>query len=342
MTLRSARILLAKRPVGLPTEDIYAFDEVDVPSVGEGRALVRNLYLALDPAIRGWMNESKGSYMPPIGVGEPVRSGNVSQVVESRIPGIEPGQIYQTLAAWEQFSVLDARSFHGRVETEPGVPVRSAVHLFGGSGLTAYFGLFDVGRPKAGETVVVSAASGSVGSLVGQMAKNAGARAVGITGGKDKARWLVDELGFDAAIDHRSEDLRVALKAACPKGVDVYFDSVGGEILDTVLGRINVGARVALCGAIASINATAPVPGPRNYVHLIAKRGCMQGFVTIDYMQRYPEARSAIATWVREGKLRYHEDVTKGLSNAPRSFLRLFDGTHRGKLMIELSEPEGM
>lgn len=342
MARTNARILLAKRPVGLPTEDVYAYDEVEIPRLAEGQALVRNLYLALDPAIRGWMNDSKASYMPPIELGAPVRSGNVSQVVESRIPGIEPGQVYQTLAAWEEYSVLDARGFHGRVETEPGVSLRSALHLFGGSGLTAYFGVLDVGQPKPGETVVVSAASGSVGSLVGQIAKNVGARVVGITGSAEKARWLVDELGFDAAIDHRSEDLRVALKTHCPKGVDVYFDSVGGEMLDTVLSRIQVGARVVLCGAIASINATNQSSGPRNYVHLIAKRGRMQGFVTIDYMKRYPEARAAIAAWVREGRLRYHEDVTKGLRSAPTSFLRLFDGTHRGKLLVELSVPEGM
>jgi len=342
MTLRSARVLLAKRPVGLPTADVYAFDEVDVPSIRDGEALVQNLYIALDPAIRGWMNESKGSYMPPIELGAPVRSGNVSKVLESKIPGVEVGQVYQTLAAWEDYSVLDARAFHGLVEREAGVSVRSAVHLFGGSGLTAYFGLFDVGQPKAGDTVVVSAASGSVGSLVGQMAKHAGCRVVGITGGAEKARWLVDELGFDAAIDHRTEELRAALKTTCPKGIDVYFDSVGGEMLDTVLARINVGARVVLCGAIASINATTSTPGPRNYVHLIAKRARMQGFVTIDYMKRYPEARSAIAAWVREEKLRFHEDVVKGLANAPTAYLRLFDGTHRGKLLIELSDPEGM
>lgn len=344
MALRNRRVLLAARPVGIPKDTDYAYDEIDAPdadALAEGHALVRNLYLALDPAIRGWMNESKGSYMPPIALGEPVRSGNVSEVIASKIPGIHAGEVHQTLAGWEEFSVLDKRGFHGRIESMPGIPVHSAIHLLGGSGLTAYFGLLDVGRPKPGETVVVSAASGSVGSLVGQLAKIAGCRAVGITSDPDKARWLVDSLGYDAAIDYKHEDLRDALKSACPKGVDVFFDSVGGEILNTVLARINVGARVVLCGAIANINATEPAPGPRHYVHLLAKRARMEGFVTIDYAREYPEARAKLAEWVEEGNLRYHEEVVEGLLNAPRHFLRLFDGTHRGKLMVKLADPKG-
>lgn len=337
-------MLLAKRPVGVPAPSDYGFDEVDVPSadsLADGQVLVRNLYLALDPAIRGWMNESKGSYMPPIALGEPVRSGNVSEVVASKLAGVEPGQIHQTLAAWEEYSVLDKRQLHGRIESQPGIPVQSAIHVLGGSGLTAYFGLLDVGQPKRGETVVVSAASGSVGSLVGQIARIQGCRTVGITSDSAKAKWLVESLGYDVAIDYKHQDLRAALKDACPKGVDVFFDSVGGEILDTVLARLNVGARIALCGAIASINATEPTPGPRNYVHLLAKRARMQGFVTIDYAARYPEARAQLAAWVAEGNLRFHEEVVDGLENAPAHFLRLFDGTHRGKLMVKLSDPKG-
>ncbi|MFO0692751.1 MAG: NADP-dependent oxidoreductase [Polyangiales bacterium] len=338
---RNRRVLLVRRPVGVPQDGDFRLDEVEVPELGEGQALVRNLYLMLDPAIRGWMNESKGSYMPPIALGSPVRSGNLSQVIESRIPGIEPGQLHSTLAGWEEYSVLDTHGFHGRMQPEPGIPLHSLPNVFGGSGLTAYFGLFEIGRPKEGETVVVSAASGSVGSLVGQLAKIAGARAVGLTSDAAKAKWLVEELGFDAAIDYRHEDLREALKRTCPKGVDVYFDSVGGEILDTVLGRINVGARVVLCGAISQINATEAPVGPRNYMQLLAKRACMQGFVTIDFAKRYPEARQRIAAFIREGKLRYRDEVIDGLDNAPRHFLRLFDGSHRGKLMVRLADPEG-
>lgn len=341
MALRNRRCLLVRRPVGTPVAEDYAFDEVEVPELRDGQVLVRNLILALDPAIRGWMNESRNSYMPPIALGEPVRSGNVSEVVASKLAGVEPGELHQTLGGWEEYSVLDARGLHGRVEARAGVPVESALYVFGGSGLTAYFGLFEVGQPKPGETVVVSAASGSVGTLVGQMARIHGCRVVGITGGAEKARWLVEELGFDAAIDHRSESLRDGLKRTCPKGVDVFFDSVGGEILDAVLARLNVGARVALCGAISQLNEKEPPPGPRNYVHLLAKRARMQGFVTLDYAKRYPEARDQIAAWVAEGKLRYHEDVVHGLDAAPAHFNRLFDGTHRGKLIVKLTDPKG-
>jgi NADPH-dependent curcumin reductase CurA len=357
MTLRNRRILLAKRPVGVPVDTDYAFDEVPVPDASQlvdGQVLVRNLYLALDPAIRGWMNESKGSYMPPIALGEPVRSGNVCEIVASTVAGIDPGQIHQCLGGWEEYSVLDKRALHGRIESQPGIPVHSAIHLLGGSGLTAYFGLLDVGQPKPGEVVVVSAASGSVGSLVGQMARIAGCRTVGITSDPEKAKWLVESLGYDVAIDRvhhvtygpggasaKHTDFRTALKETCPKGVDVFFDSVGGEILDTVLARLQVGARIALCGAIANINATEPAPGPRNYVHLLAKRARMQGFVTIDYAKRYPEARAQIADWVSEGNLRFHEELVIGLENTPGHFLRLFDGTHRGKLMVKLSDPKG-
>ena len=238
--------------------------------------------------------------------------------------------------------MLDKHGLHGRVVPEPGIPVSSALNVLGGSGLTAYFGLLEIGRPKEGDTVVVSAASGSVGSLVGQLAKIHGARTVGLTSDAEKAKWIVEELGFDAAIDYRHEDLREALKRTCPKGVDVYFDSVGGEILDTVLTRLNVGARVALCGAISQINATEAPVGVKNYMQLLAKRATMQGFVTIDFARKYPEARKNLAAWIRDGKLRYRDEIVDGLENAPRHFLRLFDGSHRGKLMVRLSDPEGI
>lgn len=342
MVRTNRRVLLEKRPVGLPTEDVFRFDEVELGELAPGQARVRNLYLALDPAIRGWMNESKGSYMPPIAIGAPIRSGNVAQVIESRIEGIESGEIHQTLGGWELYSTLDASGFHGRIVPLPGIPVHSAMNVLGGSGLTAYFGLFDVGQPKPGETVLVSAASGSVGSLVGQLAKLHGCRVVGLTSGADKRAWLVERLGFDDAIDYRAEDLKKGLDRACPKGVDVYFDSVGGDVLDTVLTRIRVGARIALCGAISQINATEAPKGPKNYLQLLGKRARMQGFVTIDFASRYDEARAAIAALIREGKLVYHDELVDGLEAAPRHFLRLFDGTHKGKLMVRLADPEGI
>lgn len=339
--MRNRRVLLAKRPVGLPTADDFARDEVEVEDLAPGHALVKNLYLALDPAIRGWMNDSRGSYMPPIAVGAPIRSGNVAQVVASKIEGIEPGEIHQTLGGWEDYSTLDAHGFHGRIRPLPGIPVHSAMNVLGGSGLTAYFGLFDVGAPKPGETVLVSAASGSVGSLVGQLAKIHGCRVAGLTSGPEKGEWL-RALGFDDVIDYKNEDLKKGLDRACPKGVDVFFDSVGGDVLDTVLTRIRVHARIALCGAISQINATEAPKGPKNYLQLLGKRARMQGFVTIDYADRYDAARETIATYIREGKLTYHDEIVDGLDAAPSHFLRLFDGTHKGKLMVRLADPEGI
>jgi NADPH-dependent curcumin reductase len=280
--------------------------------------------------------------MPPIEIGAPIRSGNVAQVVASSIPGIEPGEIHQTLGGWEHFSTLDKHGFHGRIKPLPGIPVHSAMNVLGGSGLTAYFGLHEVGQPKPGETVLVSAASGSVGSLVGQLAKIHGCRVVGLTSSPDKRAWLIDALGFDDVIDYRNEDLKKGIDRACPKGVDVYFDSVGGDVLDTVLTRIRVHARIALCGAISQINATEAPKGPKNYLQLLGKRARMQGFVTIDYADRYDSARETIAGYIREGKLKYHDELVEGLDAAPTHFLRLFDGTHKGKLMVRLADPEGI
>jgi NADPH-dependent curcumin reductase CurA len=325
--------------LGAPVAEDFAMGEVAIPSPGEGEVLVRNLYLSLDPAIRGWMSEAK-SYLPPIRIGDPIRSGTLSQVVASNRDDHVPGDIVQALAAWEEYSVLSAHGLHGKVSPTPGIPLCSQLSVLGGNGLTAYFGLLEVGAPRPGETVLVTAAAGGVGSLVGQIAKIHGCRAVGITGGADKARWLTDELGYDAAIDYKSEDLRAALKAACPKGVDVFFDSVGGEILNAGLARINIGARVVICGAISQINATELPPGPSNYMQLMAKRARMQGFMTLDYAHRFHEARAEIAGWIREGKLRYRDDIALGLENAPRHLLRLFDGTHRGKLMVKLADSE--
>jgi NADPH-dependent curcumin reductase CurA len=340
--MKNRRVLLAKRPVGLPTADDFGRDEVELTELGPGEARVRNLYLALDPAIRGWMNDSRGSYMPPIALGAPIRSGNVAQVIASNIAGIEPGQIHQTLGGWEDFSTLDANGFHGRIRPLPGIPVHSAMNVLGGSGLTAYFGLHEVAQAKPGETVLVSAASGSVGSLFGQLAKLHGCKVVGLTSAPEKRTWLIDTLGFHDAIDYRAEDLKKGLDRACPKGVDVFFDSVGGEVLDTVLTRIRVHARIALCGAISQINATEAPKGPKNYMQLLGKRARMQGFVTIDYADRYDVAREAIAALIREGKLTYHDEIVDGLDAAPAHFLRLFDGTHKGKLMVRLADPEGI
>lgn len=338
---RNAQILLARRPEGVPVKDDFRFHEGQRPECGEGQVVLRQLYLSLDPAIRGWMNAAR-SYLPPIEIGAPIRSGTLSQIVESRLPKDAPfqvGDIVQALAAWEEFTAADAQQLMGRVEPREGIPLPGMLNVLGGNGLTAYFGLHEIGRPRPGETVLVSAAAGGVGSIVGQLARIAGCRAVGITGSDDKATWLVNELGFDAAVNYRTGDLRAAVKEACPDGVDVFFDGVGGEILDVALSRLALHARVVICGAISQINNTKPSPGPKNYMQLMAKRARMEGFVTLDYHARYDEARDILAQHVRDGALRSRDEIVDGIDNAPAHMLRLFSGDHRGKLMVHVADP---
>ncbi len=334
------QVLLKRRPKGVPMLDDFEFDEAEVGSPDEGGVLLKNLYLSLDPAIRGWMSERK-SYLPPIALGSPVRSGTLSQVVESRAEGWSPGDLVQALAAWEEYSVVGAKSIFGRITPIDGIALPSMLSVLGGNGLTAYFGLLEIGKPAPGETVLVTAAAGGVGSIVGQLAKIHGCRAVGMTGSDDKCRYLTDELGYDGAINYKRGDLRAAIKAECPEGIDVFFDSVGGDVLEAGLTRINHGARIVVCGAISQINEDMPATGPRNYLQLMVKRARMEGFVTLDYAPHYDEVRRRIAAWIEEGKIRYRDDIVDGLENAPRHLLRLFSGGHRGKLMIKLADAQG-
>lgn len=310
-----------------------------MPTPGAGEVLLRNLYLSIDPAIRGWMSDAK-SYLPPIALGDPVRSGTLSQIVESNAEGWDVGEIVQALATWESYSVVPAGHLHGKVEPIEGIPLPSMLSVLGGNGLTAYFGLLDVGRPEEGETVLISAAAGGVGSIAGQIARIKGCRAVGLTGSDEKCAWVTEELGYHAAVNYKTVDLRVALKEVCPRGVDVFFDSVGGEILNTVLTRLNRRGRIALCGAISQINATELPPGPSNYLQLLAKSARMEGFTTLDFARRYDEARADLAQWIREGKLRYRDEIVEGIEQAPSHLLRLFSGEHRGKLMVKLADLE--
>lgn len=325
--------------MGVPTTDDFERRQSPIRSPGSGEVLLKNLYLSIDPAIRGWISDAR-SYLPPVAIGEPIRSGTLSQVVESNVARWPVGQIVQALAAWESFSAVPASDLHGRVKVIEGIPLPSMLSVLGGTGLTAYFGLLEVGQPKEGETVVVSAAAGGVGSIVGQIAKIKGCRTVGLTGSDEKCAWLTDELGYDAAINYKVPDLRNALDSACPKGIDVFFDSVGGEILNAVLTRLNRRGRVVLCGAISQINANELPPGPSNYLQLLAKSARMEGFTTFDFAPRYDEARAELASWIRQGKLRYRDDIVEGLDNAPSHLLRLFTGEHRGKLMVKLADPE--
>lgn len=333
------QILLKKRPVGVPSTADFQAGEAPIGTPGPGEVLVKNLYLSIDPAIRGWMSDAR-SYLPPIEIGAPIRSGTLSQIIESNADDCAVGEIVQALAAWESYSVVPARQLHGRVRPIEGIPLQSMLSVLGGNGLTAYFGLLEVGQPQPGETVLVSAAAGGVGSIVGQIARIKGMRAVGLTGTDEKCAWLTDELGYDAAVNYKTADLRAALDEACPEGIDVFFDSVGGEILNTALTRLNRRGRVVLCGAISQINATELPPGPSNYLQLLAKSARMEGFTTLDFARRYDLARADLAQWIRDGELHYRDEIVEGIERAPEHLLRLFNGNHRGKLMVKLADPE--
>jgi hypothetical protein len=284
------------------------------------------------------MSEAR-SYLPPIAIGAPVRSGTLSQVVHSSVPEWRPGDLCQALAAWEEYSLVPAQQLMGKITPVPGIPLSGMLNVLGGNGLTAYFGLLDVGQPKAGETVLVSAAAGGVGSIVGQLAKIRGCNVVGLTGSPDKCEWLCRDLGFDAALNYKSEHLSKQLKQACPNGVDVFFDGVGGALLDLVLTRLALRARVVVCGAISEINNTEPGPGLRNVMQLMAKRARMEGFVTLDYADRYAAAREELAGYVRDGRLVTRDEIVDGIEHAPAHLLRLFSGDHRGKLMVKVADP---
>ncbi|HSS52732.1 MAG TPA: NADP-dependent oxidoreductase [Thermoanaerobaculia bacterium] len=327
------QIRLAARPKGLPRESDFQFVEEPVPQPGEGKVLVRNILLSLDPAMRGWMNEGK-SYVPPIGIGEVMRGVTVGEVVESRVPGFAPGDLVSGVLGWQRYAVARAADLS---RIPPGIAPTVALGPLGFTGLTAYFGLLDVGRLEADETVLVSGAAGAVGSIVGQIAKIKGCRAVGLAGTDEKCRWLTEELGFDAAINYKTaKDLHEEIRRACPRGIDVYFDNVGGEILNTALRSLALHARVVICGAISQYNATEPPKGPANYLALLVQRARMEGFVVMDYQTRYAEAQGQLGHWIAEGKLHYREDVVEGLENAPKALLRLFDGSNTGKLMVRI------
>jgi len=329
------QIVLARRPSGEPVAGDFAHVEAPIPAPGEGQALVRNRYLSIDPAIRGWMNDAK-SYLPPIAIGAPIRSGALAEVVGSRRDDLSPGDVIACLSAWEDYSLVGPRPDWRVVPPDLPLPLPAMLGVLGGNGLTAYFGLLEVGRPEPGQTVLVSAAAGGVGGVVGQLAKIHGCRAVGTCGGEEKGRWIVEDLGFDAAIDYRAGGVCEAIRAACPGGVDVYFDNVGGPILNAALGCINRGARVVLCGAIAQINAPTLPPGPSNYIRLLTQRARMEGFVTMDYARRWSEASAQLARWVLEGRLKHREHVVEGLERAPEALAMLFSGENRGKVVVRL------
>jgi NADPH-dependent curcumin reductase len=338
-TQKNQQIRLAARPVGLPKPSDWQHTEEPVQAVQEGGILVKTLMLSLDPAMRGWMNEGK-SYIAPVAIGEVMRAGGVGEVIASKNAQFPVGTIVNSILGVQQYALLAVDQIQKlgtfAIDTTR-MPAEKWLNALGMPGMTAYFGLLDVGMPKAGETVVVSGAAGAVGQTVGQVAKIKGCRVVGIAGGKAKCDFAVKEMGFDACVDYKSADFKAALKEACPKGIDVYFDNVGGDILDLVLTRINRKARIIVCGAISQYNNTTPVKGPANYLSLLVNRARMEGIVVFDYADRYPIAIKEIATWMKEGKFVSREDIVDGIENFPQALLKLFNGENFGKLILKVA-----
>ena len=325
--------VLVSRPEGLPKASDFAWREEPVPVPGEGEVLVRAIYLSLDPAMRGWM--AKDSYVPAVPLGTVMRGGAVGVVEASNHAGFALGDQVQGILGWQEYAVVPGTALL-KLPPLP-VPLGARLGLLGHIGFTAYFGLLDIGAPKEGETLVVSAAAGAVGSLVGQIGKIKGCRVVGIAGSDEKCEWITKTLGFDAAINYKTENLHKALKQHCPNGIDIYFENVGGKTLETVLNQMNNFGRIPTCGMISGYNQTEPEPGPNNLFQVIVKRLKMQGFIVMDYMPRAGEAVKDLVEWYAAGRIQYRLDVTKGLEQAPAALLKLFDGSNQGKVVVQVS-----
>ena len=328
------RYLLRERPNGRIGDKTFELVEEPVPEARSGQALVRNLYVSVDPTNRAWIGEEP-TYLPPVGIGEVMRSVGLGRVVSSDDPTYPEGSLVTGLVGWQDYVVTGEGSIPlTPVPDDTGLPIECMLGALGITGITAYFGLLDIGKPQDGETVVVSAAAGAVGSVVGQIAKLKGARAVGIAGGAEKCAWLVDELGFDAAIDRHGADWRKELRAACPNGVDVDFENVGGEIMSEVFGMLNLNARVPLCGLISEYNDN-PQPGP-NLRRVLMNRVLIKGFIILDYFDRFPEAIAQLGQWVSEGGVKDKHTIVEGLEKAPEAVNMLFDGDNVGKLIVKV------
>ena len=333
MAGKNMQVLLASRPVGWVKESDFRVVETDIPSPGDGQVLVKNLYLSLDPYMRGRMNDAR-SYAAKVEIGQVMTGETVGEVIESRNPKFRAGDTVAGRVGWQSFALSDGSDL--RKVDPKAVPISTYLGVVGMPGVTAWIGLNDIGQPKPGETVVVSAASGAVGSVVGQLAKAKDCRVVGVAGGKAKCDFVMQELGFDACVDHRAGDWQQALAAATPKGIDVYFENVGGPLLDAVLLRCNPFARVPLCGMVSQYNAVDRY-GVQNLMMAVGMRIRLQGFIVSDHMARWPEALKELAQGVRDGKIKYRETVTEGLANAPRAFIGLLKGENFGKQLVKLA-----
>ena len=333
--LINRQVRLKSRPVGIPQAENFELASASVPALGEGQVLVRNIYLSAEPAMRGWVS-AVANYSEPVALGAVMRSLAVGRIEQSRHQDFKLGEFVTGMFGWQDYAVLEAQAIQRKVAASD-VPISTALGVLGLNGLTAYFGLLEAGAPKPGETVLVSTAAGAVGSCVGQIARIMGCRSVGIAGGPEKLRLCLDEFGYDAAIDYKAAELDAALAAACSAGIDVYFDNTAGAISDAVMQRLNVGARVVICGT-ASIASWDPLPqGPRVERHLLVKRARMQGILIFDYASRFPEGLAKLTEWVRAGRIRYREDILEGIEEAPGSIAGLYRGENLGKRLIRIA-----
>ena len=333
--LINRQVRLKSRPAGIPQAENFELASASVPALGEGQVLVRNIYLSAEPAMRGWVS-AVANYSEPVALGAVMRSLAVGRVEQSRHQDFKLGEFVTGMFGWQDYAVLEAQAIQRKVAASD-VPISTALGVLGLNGLTAYFGLLEAGAPKPGETVLVSTAAGAVGSCVGQIARIMGCRSVGIAGGPEKVRLCLDEFGYDAAIDYKAAELDAALAAACSAGIDVYFDNTAGAISDAVMQRLNVGARVVICGT-ASIASWDPLPqGPRVERHLLVKRARMQGILIFDYASRFPEGLAKLTEWVRAGRIRYREDILEGIEEAPGSIAGLYRGENLGKRLIRIA-----
>ncbi len=329
------QVILKQRPVGLPDENTWETIQSEIPTAQEGQVVVKQHYISLDPAMRGWMNEGK-SYIPPVQIGDVMRAGSIGEVIESKHPQFKVGDVLSGAGGVQQYAVTDGKDWYP-VDTKL-APMPVYIGTLGMPGMTAYFGILEVGALKEGDIVLVSGAAGAVGSIVGQIAKIKGCTVIGIAGGPEKCKYLKEELGFDGAIDYKNENVYTALKALCPKGIDVYFDNVGGEILDIALASLRMHARIVVCGAISQYNDLQNVYGPKNYLNLLVNRARMEGMVVFDYVKDYQKAAMEMGMWMAQGKLKSKEDIYEGIENFRETFLRLFSGEKLGKLVLKVKE----
>jgi NADPH-dependent curcumin reductase len=328
------QVLLRTRPNGIPQADNFEIVEIAIPELADGQVLVRNQFLSVEPAMRGWVS-AVANYSKPVGLGEVMRAFTAGTVAKSRHPGYREGDAVTGLLGWQEFAVTDGSTISRKIK-ETDLPLSLSLGVLGLNGVTAYFGLLEVGQPRPGDTVVVSTAAGAVGSAVGQIAKLSGCRTVGLTGGSVKTEICKRDFGFDAAIDYKAGNIAAALRDACPRGVDVYFDNTAGAISDAVLGQLAVGARVVICGTASVASWDPPPLGPRVERHLLVKRARMSGFLAFDFQHRYEEAIARLAEWVRDGRLRYREDIADGIEHCPGAIAELYRGENLGKRLIRL------